>query len=37
MPPTMKDLGIDQLPVEDRLALAEEIWKSVVADLEQAP
>ena len=37
MPPTMKELEIDQLSIEERLALAEEIWQSVVADLEQAP
>ena len=37
MPPTMKELGIDQLSVEDRIALVQEIWDSVAADLEQAP
>jgi putative addiction module component (TIGR02574 family) len=34
---TMKDLGIDRLPVEDRMALAEEIWDSVAADVERSP
>jgi len=29
-----KSLGIDKLGVEDRLALVEEIWASIVADAE---
>lgn len=29
MAPTMKDLGIDQLPAEQRVALALEIWESL--------
>jgi putative addiction module component (TIGR02574 family) len=33
----MKDLGIDRLSVEERLALVQEIWDSVVADVERAP
>ena len=37
MPPTIKDLGIDQLSVEDRLALVQEIWDSIAAEVEQAP
>ncbi len=37
MPTTMKDLGIDKLSVDDRIALAEEIWDSVAADVERAP
>jgi putative addiction module component (TIGR02574 family) len=37
MPATMRGLGIDRLSIEDRLALAQEIWDSVVADVEQAP
>ena len=32
MPVSAKSLGVDKLPVEDRLALAEELWESVVAD-----
>ena len=32
MPITAKSLGVDRLPVEDRMALAEELWESVVAD-----
>jgi putative addiction module component (TIGR02574 family) len=37
MPTTMKEIGIDRLSVEDRTALAQEIWDSVAADIEQAP
>lgn len=37
MPPTMKDLGIDQLSVEDRLALLDEIWGSLAEALELSP
>ena len=37
MPTSMKDLGIDRLSVEDRLALAREIWDSVTADIERSP
>ena len=37
MPPTMKELGIDRLSVEDRLALVQEIWDSIAADIERAP
>jgi putative addiction module component (TIGR02574 family) len=32
-----KSLGIDKLDVEDRLALVEEIWASIVADAEAFP
>jgi putative addiction module component (TIGR02574 family) len=31
----MHDLGIDRLSVEDRLALAQEIWDSVAQELER--
>lgn len=37
MPQTMHDLGIDRLSVEDRLALAEEIWASVAQELDREP
>jgi putative addiction module component (TIGR02574 family) len=33
----MKDLGIDRLSVADRLALVQEIWDSIAADIEQVP
>lgn len=32
MATSMKSLGIDQLPLEDRLSLAEEIWDSIASD-----
>jgi putative addiction module component (TIGR02574 family) len=34
---TMKDLGLDRLSVDDRLALVEELWDSLAADLAQLP
>lgn len=35
--PTMKDLGIDTLNVDDRLALAAELLESVESEAESAP
>jgi putative addiction module component (TIGR02574 family) len=32
MPPTLHDLGIDRLSVEDRIALAQAIWESIAAE-----
>jgi putative addiction module component (TIGR02574 family) len=29
MGPTMHDLGIDRLPIDQRVALAQEIWESL--------
>jgi putative addiction module component (TIGR02574 family) len=37
MPPTLQELGIDRLSVEDRIALAEAIWDSVADEVEHAP
>lgn len=37
MSASVKSLGIDKLDVEDRLALVEEIWASIVADAESFP
>jgi putative addiction module component (TIGR02574 family) len=37
MPPSLHDLGIDRLSVEDRLALAEAIWDSVAREVEREP
>jgi putative addiction module component (TIGR02574 family) len=37
MPPTLQELGIDRLSVEDRLALVEAIWDSLAREVEQAP
>ncbi len=34
---TMKELGIDRFGPQDRLALVQEIWDSLAADLEQMP
>lgn len=32
-----KSLGIDQLPIEERLTLVEEIWDSIAADAGAVP
>lgn len=37
MAPTLQELGLDQLPAEDRLAVAEAIWESVAREIEAAP
>ena len=37
LPPTLSALGIDRLSVEDRIALAQEIWDSAVEEAERAP
>ncbi len=37
MSPSLQELGIDRLDVEDRLALAEAIWESVAREAEQTP
>lgn len=37
MTPTLQQLGIDQMSIEDRLALAQEVWDSVAADMERLP
>lgn len=34
---SLHDLGIDRLSIEDRLAVAEAIWESVIRDVEAAP
>jgi putative addiction module component (TIGR02574 family) len=34
---TMKELGIDQMSIEDRLTLVQEIWDSIAAEAEQIP
>ena len=34
MPPSLRELGLDQLSTEDRLALAEAIWDSVARDVD---
>jgi putative addiction module component (TIGR02574 family) len=37
MVPTIQELGLDRLSVEDRLAVANAIWDSVARDAEAAP
>ncbi len=37
MPPTIQELGIDRLSVEDRIALVQAIWDSIAAEVEHAP
>ena len=37
MAPTLKELGIDRLSIEDRLALVQEIWDSITAEVEHLP
>lgn len=32
MSASLKSLGIDRLPVEERLSLVEDIWDSIAAD-----
>jgi putative addiction module component (TIGR02574 family) len=34
---SIKSLGIDRLPIEERLILVEEIWDSIAADSAAAP
>jgi len=34
---TMKDLGIDKMSIEDRLALVQEIWDSIATSPEDVP
>jgi putative addiction module component (TIGR02574 family) len=34
---SIRSLGIDQLAVEDRLALVEELWDSIAADTTAVP
>ncbi len=37
MKASIKSLGIDRLPLEERLALVEEIWDSIAADSAAVP
>lgn len=37
MAPTIQELGLDHLSPEDRLAVAEALWESVVRAAETAP
>jgi putative addiction module component (TIGR02574 family) len=37
MTPSLRELGIDRLSIEERLTLAQQLWDSVAADLVQQP
>ena len=37
MIPTMKSLGIDQLPRDVQLALVQEIWENIAAEGKNSP
>jgi putative addiction module component (TIGR02574 family) len=37
MSASVKSLGIDRLPIEERLTLVEEIWDSIAADSGAVP
>lgn len=37
MAPSIQELGLDRLSPEDRLAVAESLWDSVVEEAESAP
>lgn len=37
MVPTLQALGLDQLSLDDRLAVAEAIWDSVCQEVEASP
>jgi putative addiction module component (TIGR02574 family) len=37
MTPTLEQFGIHQLSVDDRIALAQQLWDSIESDLERQP
>lgn len=37
MAPTLHELGLDRLPFEERLLVAEAIWDSVAREVDAAP
>jgi putative addiction module component (TIGR02574 family) len=37
MPPTIQDLGLDRLSIDNRLDVAGAIWDSVARDAQAAP
>jgi putative addiction module component (TIGR02574 family) len=37
MPVSMADYGLQQLSVEDRISLAQEIWDSIAEKVERMP
>ncbi len=36
-PPLLHQHGLDTLPLEDRIAVAEALWDSIVTETEQSP
>ena len=34
MPVTLESLGLDRLPIEDRIALASDLWESIETEAE---
>ena len=36
MPVTLESLGIDRLPIEERIALASDLWESIDAEAERS-
>jgi putative addiction module component (TIGR02574 family) len=37
MPPTLQELGLDRLSVEDRIILAQVLWDSAAQEAEATP
>ena len=37
MSPVLQDLGIDRLPIEQRVALVQEIWDSIAREVGMLP
>lgn len=37
MSPSIQSLGLDHLPLEDRMSLAEQLWESVESELAIEP
>jgi putative addiction module component (TIGR02574 family) len=37
MSPTLQALGIDRLSIDERIALVQEIWDSIAAEIESSP
>ena len=37
MVPSLQDLGLDRLSIEDRIALAQQLWDSAIQEAEHAP
>ena len=37
MAPTLQELGLDRLSVDDRIALVQALWDSVAQEVERSP